>query len=479
MKKTILIIIISSITYLQEASNGLILFTPYIFTEETIKTYLVDEDLNEINSWQHDSQIKPASMSYLLQDSTILYPYQVQSPTMESGGVGGAIKHLDWNNNLLWEYTISDYDYQHHHDIEPLPNGNILVLVWERKTLQEALEMGRETIESPMQQIWSEAIFEIEPIGADSANIVWEWHLWDHLIQDIEPEFSNYGNISEHPELLDINLGEIGFGLSSTGSVNADWIHFNSIHYNHNLDQIILSSRLLSEIYIIDHSTTTEEAATHSGGNSGKGGDFLYRWGNPQNYNRGDDNDRILNSQHSVNWIKEDYPGSGNIIIFNNHHYGENSSVIEISPPINLDNSTYYIEDDSPYEPEIWEWMFYRGDYLSSRIQSGAFRLENGNTFITDCIHSRIIEVNFEGDILFEHDLNGRVNRVKKYPQNYLEPLFLGDMNYDETINVLDIIFLVNIIVNEQDFLINADINYDQEINILDIITLINTILAN
>ena len=123
--------------------------------------------------------------------------------------------------------------------------------------------------------------------------------------------------------------------------------------------------------------------------------------------------------------------------------------------------------------------MFYRGDYLSSRIQSGAFRLENGNTFITDCLQSRIIEVNYQGDIVFEHDLDGQVNRVKKYPQNYLETLILGDMNYDQTINVLDIIFLVNIIVDEQEFLINADINYDQEINILDIIILINAILAN
>ena len=159
MRKVILIIIICSTLCPQEVSDGLILFTPFNLVGEQVATYLVDQNFNEINSWTHDYRVHPASMAYLLQDSTIFYPSKVQNPTMESGGVGGAIQHLDWNNNVLWEHIISNYYYQHHHDIEPLPNGNILVLAWERKSLQESLEMGRQTIESPIQQMWSEAIF--------------------------------------------------------------------------------------------------------------------------------------------------------------------------------------------------------------------------------------------------------------------------------------------------------------------------------
>ena len=479
-KITLIVTILSSVSLLQELSNGMILFTPFNSENQTSTTYLVDQDLNELNTWTHGDQ-RPASMSYLLQDSTILFPSQIENPTMESGGVGGLIQHLDWDNNILWEYAISDYNYQHHHDIELMPNGNILVLAWERKTLQQALEAGRQIIETPLQQIWSEVIFEIEPVGSNSANIVWKWHLWDHLIQDIDSSLSNYGIISEHPELLNINLGEVGFGMSATGSLNGDWIHFNSIHYNPHLDQIILSSRTLSEIYIIDHSTTTAEAASHSGGNSGKGGDFLYRWGNPQNYNRGDSAERILNSQHSVNWIERGYPGEGSIIIFNNVHYANNSAVIEIAPPLNTDSLTYYIQEGQPYGPETWDWMYYNNDYLSSNIQSGAFRLENGNTFITEFDDSKMIEVTYEGDIVFEHStgMNNRINRSKKYPSNYLEPSILGDINYDEIIDVLDIIILIDIIVNEDDFLNGADINYDDTIDILDVICLINIILAN
>ena len=416
-------------------------------------------------------------MPYLNKDSTIWYPSQVQIPTMESGGVGGKIELLDWDNNILWSYTIANDSLQHHHDIEPLPNGNILVVAWERKTLEEAQSMGRQTIESSLGQIWSEAIFEIEPIGVDSALIVWEWHLWDHLIQDVNPDLSNYGVVEEHPELFDINLGTIGFGPALN---NADWIHFNSIHYNEDLDQIMLSSRTMSEIYIIDHSTTIEEASSHSGGNSGKGGDFLYRWGNPQNYLREISTNQILSSQHSANWIDNGYPGEGNIIIFNNFHYGNNSAVIEISPPIDS-NGHYTIQEGSPYGPESWEWIFYNNDVLGSQlIQSGVFRLYNGNTYITTFADAKMTEIDYNGNVLFEYDLidlNVKINRAKKYPGNYFQNN-TGDVNNDNSIDIADVVLLVNSIINNN-YIALGDMNFDQLNDIIDIIILINQILAS
>ena len=101
------------------------------------------------------------------------------------------------------------------------------------------------------------------------------------------------------------------------GGVGVDWIHANGIDWDPIRDQIVFSSHTLDEIFIIDHSTTTEEAAGHSGGIYGKGGDFLYRWGNPQNYGQGSNSDHILGDQHSVNLIPEGYPGAGNLILFN------------------------------------------------------------------------------------------------------------------------------------------------------------------
>ena len=34
-----------------------------------------------------------------------------------------------------------------------------------------------------------------------------------------------------------------------------------------------------------------------------KGGDFIYRWGNPNNYDRGTEEDRIFGGQHGIHWI--------------------------------------------------------------------------------------------------------------------------------------------------------------------------------
>ena len=102
----------------------------------------------------------------------------------------------------------------------------------EKKTLEEAQGFGRQNI---INQMWPLVIYEIQPIDNDSAIIVWEWHAWDHLIQDVDPNLPNYGNIYDHPELLDIDIGNF------TTSTGGDWMHTNAIAYNEILDQIVFS----------------------------------------------------------------------------------------------------------------------------------------------------------------------------------------------------------------------------------------------
>ena len=480
MKILILIIFLSNIK--TEAFEGYTLFTPYSQGQEAI-TYLVDNDYNIINTW--NQQHMPASMPYLLPDSSIIYPYQVEEPTMIAGGVGGGVKKILWDGTVIWDYTFADSIYQHHHDIQMLPNGNVLILVWEKKTISEAYSMGRNDIESwTVPEMWSTAILELNP---ENGLIDWEWHLWDHLVQDVSPSFgATYGQIEGHPELFNINCGAVGSSAGGPQSPNGDWMHMNSIDYNPHLDQIVLSSRLQSEFYIIDHSTTIAEAASHSGGISGKGGDILYRWGNPQNYGRGTLQDKILDGQHSVNWIPEGYPGAGNIILFNNfyrpHGSEMNSAVLEISPTI--DENNYIIYPGDAFGPDYITW-----EYISNTIvpiQGGVFRLSNGNTIVTFTQHARIIELNSYGDIVWDytHEIeNGDgiswwIARSNKYGLDYLNDINLGDINSDGILNILDIVIMINMIL-DGDYSLLSDINEDGFLDILDIVVMVNILVAD
>ena len=114
-------------------------------------------------------------------------------------------------------------------------------------------------------------------------------------------------------------------GSDDKGRGEKDWTHVNAISYNPELDQIMLSYNMMSELNVIDHSTTMEEAKGHTGGRYGKGGDFIYRFGNPATM-RGDlMKKQSLFNQHNTHWIPngsnpayDAVPGAGNILLFNN-----------------------------------------------------------------------------------------------------------------------------------------------------------------
>ncbi|MFQ5498604.1 MAG: aryl-sulfate sulfotransferase, partial [Candidatus Zixiibacteriota bacterium] len=280
------------------AFDGYTLFSP--MPDST--TYLIDMYGRVVHSWTAD--LEPGNLAYLLENGHLLLAARVSSQGL---GAGGRVQEFDWDGNLLWEFDYNSAQYIQHHDIEPLPNGNILILARETRTRLEAIALGRDPSLLFQDVIWPEHIIEVEPTGLNGGNIVWEWHLWDHLIQDYDSTKANYGIVADHPELLDINF-TVASGL-------ADWIHANSVDYNPLFNQLVISVRRQSEIWIIDHSTSTAEAASHSGGNSGKGGDILYRWGNPQGYDRGDSSDAMLSGQHDARWIEPGFPGEGNLLI--------------------------------------------------------------------------------------------------------------------------------------------------------------------
>jgi len=280
--------------------------------------------------------------------------------------------------------------------------------------------------------LWPEHLVEVRPIRPKGGEVVWEWHVWDHLIQDRDPKLRNYGKPDQHPERVYIN-GDFGRRMDSEAEIarlkalgyiadsphtggqptldptrNKDWNHANSISYNPDLDQIAMSVLRFSEIWIIDHSTTTEEAAGRSGGNGGKGGDLLYRWGNPQTYlGRGFAQRQQLFSQHDARWIPNGWPGVGNLIVFNNgrgRFDGGYSSVDEIRLPKNSRGTYGTTGANLPAEAEVvWSFSGSENERFYSSHISGAERLPNGNTLICVGIQGRIFEVNRQGKTVWDY----------------------------------------------------------------------------
>jgi len=384
----------------QDPYPGLNVITPTISSN----TYLVDMDGVIVRTYH--AADPGAYIAYMQPDESIIRTCIVIDGFFNgTGGAAGRIQRIDIDDNVIWDYVYATYEYQQHHDIQPMPNGNVLVVAWERKTQQEAIAAGRQNISGEM---WPLRIAEIEPNGPTGGTVLWEWHIWDHLVQDADPTKENYGIIADHPELLDINFGTVPiFG--------GDWLHTNSIDYNEELDQIIFSTRKTDEFYIIDHSTTTEEAAGHTGGNSGMGGDILYRWGNPQVYGRGDETDRRIHVIHGVNWIDPGLPGEGNVLLFNNGDRdgtaNDYSSAYEIVTPVD-GNGHYSIEPDSAYGPLLPIWKYEDPEtFYAGPTQGGAFRLPNGNTLISGVIYGYIFEVTESGAIVWEYEHGDRVGR--------------------------------------------------------------------
>lgn len=344
-------------------------------------------------------------------------------------GAGGKIQEIDWEGKIVWEYEYATDTEVPHHDIKKMPNGNILLLCWDGKTAEESIAAGRNPVYQAGGEQNPDCIVEIKPAGDNKWEVVWKWYAWDHLIQDFDPNKPNYGKVSEHPELININYtdswaesaqnagqgnrrggaGGMGGGMMGVGAIPVtDWTHLNAIDYNEKLDVIIVSSYTFSEIWIIDHGTTTEQAKSHTGGKHGKGGDLIYRYGNPAAYKQGTIKDKKFFSPHNIHWIEKGLPGEGRLLIFNNGPNrldGSYSSVEEFTLPVD-DKGNFKMNGKVFAAVEtIWDYMDpnNKTNFYAMNI-SGAQRLPNGNTLICEGSSGHFFEVTSDKKIVWEYD---------------------------------------------------------------------------
>lgn len=369
--------------------KGYVLFAPMA----GYTTFLMDKCGKEINRWT--SKYQPGMSAYLLPDGSLLRAGRLFDTAYNAPGRGGILEKYDWNNNLIWSYVISNDSVAAHHDFYPMDNGNILVVAWHGIPAAKAEAKGRYSGTSGGTKLWSERIIEIKPKGFNDAEVVWQWSLWDHIIQDESISKPDYNVISNNPQLMNINYAPSGV---------SDWIHINAIDYNKDLDQIVLSCHEISEIWIIDHSTTTAQARTHTGGKSGKGGDILYRWGNPAAYNKGSKANQKLFYQHNAHWIPKGLKDAGDIMIFNNglSRSPSYSSVEILTPDV---SSAGVYKTTIPYGPSAFKWSYKDSvpTNFYSPFVSGAQRLPNGNTLVCSGNQGRFFEIGDKNTIVWQY----------------------------------------------------------------------------
>jgi hypothetical protein len=380
-----------------QAYQGYTLFAP----NNSTSTYLYTISNTAYHTWTHTRS--GGYSVYMNTDGSIIRS-AVYGSSFNGGGATGMVQKVSWSGSTLWEYSYSTSSYRSHHDICPMPNGNVLLIAWESKTAAQCVQAGLNHSSS----LWPDHIVEVQPVGTTGGLVVWEWHFWDHLIQDYDATKSNYGVVANHPELLDINVGS---------SSNGDWMHCNSINFNSTRNEIVICSHNLDELYVIDHSTTTAEASGHTGGTRGKGGDFLYRWGRASNY-RVTSSPQVFDVVHCAVWIPSGYPGAGNIIAFNNRETQSTSIIDEITPPYDSLGNYIYVSSTA-FAPTSPTWTYTASGFFSNHL-GGCQRLPNGNTIIAESTSGYMFEVNSAGTVQWSYNRGGEIVRALRYSTSYL-----------------------------------------------------------
>lgn len=424
-----------------KATPGYVLFHPSAGTS----TYLANLNGEIVHEWKGENN---SMLSYLMNDGKIIrLERDPNFPTFAGGGQAGRIREYTWDGEMTWDFAYISKTHLIHHDIAIMPNGNILAISWDAKTKKECIAAGCNPEALPEDGLWFDKIIEIEPTRPSGGKIVWEWNIWDHMVQNHDSSKKNYGDPAKSIRKVNINpymhpihmtkeqvdqMIKQGMATSNAtpGNQGSDLTHLNSIEYNADLDQIVVSSPHFNELYILDHSTTTAEAKGDKGGKYGHGGDLLYRWGNPQNYGRGTAQDQQIFGQHDVRWIPKGFPGEGHLTLFNNDIYdgkgkypsvfmalaelqnpnismadvSNYSAVFELEIPLAADGN-YEISDTEAFGPTAPVWTYKAPDLYSlyAPFVSSAHRMKNGNTFVNEGPRGRLFEVTPDGEVVWDY----------------------------------------------------------------------------
>lgn len=374
----------------QENTVGTIIYNPDLYEEgltficphNQTNAMLLNACGEVVHQWDLGEGMRPGNVGYLLENGDLMMTSRnasVGSDAIWAGGGGANISRRSWANEVLWSYTLNDSTARLHHDIEVMPNGNVLAICWESIDSLSAVAAGRNPELLSAGVLWSDKVIELQPDGNGGAEVVWEWRAWDHLVQDFDSTKANYGIVADEQQRINVNFGSIG-------NTPQDWLHINSIDfypYYDSAGQILLSIPTFDEIWVIWHDFSLEE-------------ELIWRWGNPQAYNRGDSTDQQLFFQHDAHWGQSDMaiePGNSDftkICLFNNRVPSDSTVHSEVAMlTVGFDEyegGYEFDEETGVWGPDDFSWTYTEEGLNSSGLSSfqllgdGSYLICSGRT---------------------------------------------------------------------------------------------------
>ena len=339
---------------------------------------------------------------------------------------------VDLEGNITWKFNKTEYIEdkgempqwmaRQHHDYqregssvgyyspnsEPLVDrGNTLILCHENLINNEISQ----------QLLLDDKIIEVNWEG----EIIWEWKANEHFNE------LNFDEAAKNILYRDPNMRPASGGMG-------DWLHINSMStlgpnrwYDNgderfNPENIIWDSREANIIAIIEKST----------------GKIVWKLG--PNYNENEEVRKIgwIIGQHHVHMIPRGLPGEGNILIFDNGGWAGYGAPNPSSPTGRQNAKRDYsrvLEIDPTTLEIVWQYTPAEAGLIepldSSRFYSpfvsGAQRLPNGNTLITEGSDGRIFELTKEHEIVWEfiNPYKNKINmnmvyRSYRYPYDWV-----------------------------------------------------------
>ncbi|HEX4997075.1 MAG TPA: aryl-sulfate sulfotransferase [Terriglobia bacterium] len=292
------------------------------------------------------------------------FDHNLQVQTRDGRMIWSARQHHDWQREDLPAGYYSP-------EARPAPDvGTILLLTHTNHSRPAVADVVLE----------DDRLIEISKNG----DIVWEWLASDHI-------------------------DELGFSEAARKVIKAapgfngqrgsfDWLHINSATYvgpNHWFDEgdqrfapknVIISSRQASLLAIV-----------------ARDGKIVWRLGPDFTESKELQAIRQIIGQHHAHIIPKGLPGAGNVLVFDN---GGASGYGFPNPnaPSGADSfarASSRVLEINPVTLQL-VWSFAATRFYSSNI-SGAQRLANGNTLITEGASGRLMEVTKEGKIVWEY----------------------------------------------------------------------------